>query len=318
MEAELDTRCPVCLENCDSAAYAMPCCHQFCFHCIQRWTSTRPQCPLCKRGVESIIHTVRADNDYQELVLRPAPVASMATRSPTGPWAARPWPAVPRRSVGGLTPATWASLFREHPALLQPLRSWLRHKLHRILGTQEPQANTVAHSVIWALLLVGLAEEILAEMLEPDLEGHTVTFVRQFIAFTVQRCGREAHRLLGLNLSPAAGPQEANPASEPRAAPREEASVHGPASSTSSASSSRNEMPGRTAEELHGHPSRPHYNPVTVTMEQAVPREEPEEPVAGPSGTSQTGRTTRRAPKRKASDSQASASPKKRPPRRQE
>uniref|UniRef100_A0A803YF46 RING-type E3 ubiquitin transferase n=1 Tax=Meleagris gallopavo TaxID=9103 RepID=A0A803YF46_MELGA len=57
MEAALDTRCPVCLDNWDSAAYAMPCCHQFCFPCIQRWTSTRPQCPLCKQGVRSIIHT---------------------------------------------------------------------------------------------------------------------------------------------------------------------------------------------------------------------------------------------------------------------
>uniref|UniRef100_A0A803YB37 RING-type E3 ubiquitin transferase n=1 Tax=Meleagris gallopavo TaxID=9103 RepID=A0A803YB37_MELGA len=53
MEAELDTRCPVCLDNWDSAAYAMPCCHQFCFPCIQRWTSTRPQCPLCKRDTEN-------------------------------------------------------------------------------------------------------------------------------------------------------------------------------------------------------------------------------------------------------------------------
>ncbi|XP_021240337.1 atherin-like [Numida meleagris] len=309
MEAELDTRCPVCLENWDSAAYAMPCCHQFCFHCIQRWTSTRPQCPLCKQGVESIIHTVQVDNDYQELVLRPAPAASMATWSRAGPRAARLWSAVPRRSVGGLTPATWASLFREHPVLLRPLRYWLRHKLRRILGSQEPQANRVARSVMQALLLVGLEEETLRERLDPDLEGLTVTFVQQLIAFTVRRFSREAHRLLGLNVSPAAGPQE------PRAAPREEAPVPCPAASSSPASSNRDEMPGRAEEELRGRPSRPHSNPATVTREQAAPRGEPEEPVAGPSGTSLP-EGTRRAPKRKASDSQASASPKKRPPRR--
>lgn len=204
MEAELDTRCPVCLDNWDSAAYAMPCCHQFCFPCIQRWTSTRPQCPLCKRDVKSIIHTVQADDNYQELVVRPPAEASIATRSPAVRQAAA-WPAVPMRPVGGLSPATWASLFREHPALLRPLRSWLRQKLRRILGTEEPQANTLLHSVIWALLLVGLAEGILIEMLDPDLHGHTVTFVRQFIAFAVQRCARAAHRLLGPPCPPAAG-----------------------------------------------------------------------------------------------------------------
>ncbi|XP_040525183.1 uncharacterized protein LOC121110526 [Gallus gallus] len=316
MEAALETRCPVCLENWDSVAYTMPCCHQFCFPCIHRWTSTRPQCPLCKQGVQSIIHTVRADNDYKELVLRPAAVASTARRSPTGSWAAQPWPAVPRHPVGSLSPATWASLFREHPSLLRPLRSWLRWKLRHILGAEEPQVNTVAYSVIWALLLVGLAEEILIEMLEPDLQGHTVTFVRHFITFTVQRCSRDAHRLLGLNIAPAAGTQEAT-ASDPRAAPGEEAPAPGPAPSSSSASSNMDELPGRMGEELNGRPSRPRSNPANVTMEQAVSCEEPEEPVAGPSGTSPP-EGTRRAPKRKASNCQASASPKKRPTRRQD
>uniref|UniRef100_A0A8V0XJM7 E3 ubiquitin-protein ligase Topors n=1 Tax=Gallus gallus TaxID=9031 RepID=A0A8V0XJM7_CHICK len=89
-EAELETRCPVCLENWDSAAYAMPCCHQFCFHCIQRWTSTRPQCPLCKQNVKSIIHSVQADDNYKELPVRPAAEASIATRSPAVHHAARP------------------------------------------------------------------------------------------------------------------------------------------------------------------------------------------------------------------------------------
>ena len=48
VEAALGTHCPICLENWDSVAYTMPCCHQFCFHCIQRGTSSRPQSPLCK------------------------------------------------------------------------------------------------------------------------------------------------------------------------------------------------------------------------------------------------------------------------------
>uniref|UniRef100_A0A803YFP0 RING-type E3 ubiquitin transferase n=1 Tax=Meleagris gallopavo TaxID=9103 RepID=A0A803YFP0_MELGA len=42
-----------------NVAYTMPCCHQFCFPCIEQWTRIRLQCPLCKRGVQSIIHTVQ-------------------------------------------------------------------------------------------------------------------------------------------------------------------------------------------------------------------------------------------------------------------
>lgn len=316
MEAEFETRCPVCLENWDSAAYAMPCCHQFCFRCIQRWTSTRPQCPLCKRDVKTIIHSVQADDNYKEVEVRPAAQASVATRRPALHHAARPWPAVPTHPLGGLSPATWASLFREQPALLRPLRSWLRQNLHRILGTEGPQANILVDSVIWALLLVGLAEGILIEMLDPDLHGHTVTFVRHFIAFAVRRCSRVAGRFLGLNIPPAPGAQEAT-AAEPRAATPEEPPVPGSAPSSSPASSNRDEMLGRATQEVRGHPSRPHGNPATVTTEQAAPQEEPGEPVAGPSGTSPP-EGTRRAPKRKAGDSQASAPSKKRPPRRQQ
>lgn len=317
MEAELDTRCPICLENWDSAAYTMPCCHQFCFPCIQQWTTISLQCPLCKRVVQSIIHTVQADDDFKELVLRPAAVAPVAVWDPRDDQEVWPRPEVPRRPVGGLNPDTWAAVFRDHPALLQPLRSWLRRKLRRILGNEELHANILAHSVIWALVHIGLEEGVLVELLDSDLEGRTVTFVQQFIAFTVQRCGREAHRLLGLNVPPAAGAQEANSASGPRAAPGEEVPVPGPAPSSSPASSSRGEMLGGTVEELSGSPSRPHSRPATVTIEQAVPHEVPGEPVAGPSGSSLR-EGTRRAPKRKADDSQASEPPKKRPPSRQE
>ena len=316
MAAELDTCCPICLQNWDSVAYTMPCCHRFCFPCIERWSRIRLQCPVCKRGLQSIIHTVQADDDFKELVFRPGAGPRAAARNPTDDQEVWPLPAVLRRPVGGLSPDNWATVFRENPALLQPLRSWLRRKLHRILGNDALHANILAESVIWALLHIGLEEEALAETLDSDLEGRTVTFVQQFIAFTVRRCGREAYRLLGLNAPPAARAQEANPAAQPRAAPGEEAAVPGPAPSTSSASSIRGEMPGGTAEELNQSPSSSHSNRETVTTEQAVPHEAPEEPVAGPSGTSPP-EGTRRAPKRKA-NSQDSESPKKRPPSRQE
>lgn len=60
-------------------------------------------------------------------------------------------------------------------------------------------------------------------MLDFDLENNTVRFIQPLITFTMQRrgSGREAHCLLGLNIPSVAGAQEANPASEPRAAPQE-------------------------------------------------------------------------------------------------
>ncbi|OXB71391.1 UNVERIFIED_CONTAM: hypothetical protein H355_010356 [Colinus virginianus] len=318
MEADLDTRCPICLDNWgDSAAYAMPCCHRFCLQCIQQWTSMKPQCPLCKRDVESIIHAVEADADYKELSLSPAAVPSVATWSPAGPRPALLWPTLPMRPVGGLSPATWALLFREHPALLRHPRSWLRRMLRRMLGPEEPRTNMVANSVTSALRVVGLQEEILIQRLHLNLQGHAGNFVRHFITFTVRRCGRDAHRLLGLIVLHAAGAEEPNSVSQPRDAPSEEPPVPGPATSSSRASPSRDETPRTAGEELHGRPSCPHSNPETATTEQpASPHEEPEEPVAGPSASSLP-RRTRRAPKRKARDSQASPSPKKRPPRRQ-
>uniref|UniRef100_A0A803YLZ7 RING-type E3 ubiquitin transferase n=1 Tax=Meleagris gallopavo TaxID=9103 RepID=A0A803YLZ7_MELGA len=48
MATELDRRCPICLDTMDDASYVMPCLHQFCFGCIQRWAESRPTCPLCK------------------------------------------------------------------------------------------------------------------------------------------------------------------------------------------------------------------------------------------------------------------------------
>ena len=78
MEVALDTRCPISLENRDSVAYTMPCCHQLCFYCVQSRTSSSPQCLQCKQGVQSIIHTARADSDCEELVLRSAALASIA------------------------------------------------------------------------------------------------------------------------------------------------------------------------------------------------------------------------------------------------
>uniref|UniRef100_A0A493TUH7 RING-type E3 ubiquitin transferase n=1 Tax=Anas platyrhynchos platyrhynchos TaxID=8840 RepID=A0A493TUH7_ANAPP len=54
----LDSRCPICLDSWDNASYVLPCLHQFCFRCIQRWAESKPECPLCKGTISSIVHSL--------------------------------------------------------------------------------------------------------------------------------------------------------------------------------------------------------------------------------------------------------------------
>uniref|UniRef100_A0A8V5GMX3 E3 ubiquitin-protein ligase Topors n=1 Tax=Melopsittacus undulatus TaxID=13146 RepID=A0A8V5GMX3_MELUD len=62
---EMEDCCPICLGNWKEVSYVMPCHHQFCYQCILRWAETKPECPLCKRRIQSILHSVQADDDYR-------------------------------------------------------------------------------------------------------------------------------------------------------------------------------------------------------------------------------------------------------------
>uniref|UniRef100_A0A8B9BXY5 RING-type E3 ubiquitin transferase n=1 Tax=Anser brachyrhynchus TaxID=132585 RepID=A0A8B9BXY5_9AVES len=126
MATVLDSRCPICLDTWDNASCVMPCLHQFCFRCIQQWVDNKPECPLCKRRVipgRPATHRLR----------RPA-----ASR----PQAAEPVPTAP---VGGLHPYIWASLFRLHPEMLQPLLPWLCQELGQLLGADVNHSDTSIH-----------------------------------------------------------------------------------------------------------------------------------------------------------------------------
>ncbi|XP_050572323.1 E3 ubiquitin-protein ligase Topors-like [Cygnus atratus] len=60
--------CPICLGTIRNTAYIYTCFHTFCFRCIRRWATTRSACPLCRQPIDRILHTVRADDDYQQYV----------------------------------------------------------------------------------------------------------------------------------------------------------------------------------------------------------------------------------------------------------
>ncbi|XP_053859555.1 E3 ubiquitin-protein ligase Topors-like [Vidua macroura] len=70
-EAAAAGLCPICLGAVDNAAHVDTCLHTFCFACIRQWAAVRAACPLCRQRFGRILHTVRADDDYQEYVLGP-------------------------------------------------------------------------------------------------------------------------------------------------------------------------------------------------------------------------------------------------------
>ncbi|XP_067379207.1 uncharacterized protein [Channa argus] len=72
-EASPDSKCPICLDRFNNLAYLDRCLHRFCFPCIQEWSHNKPECPLCKQPFTSILHSVRAEDDFKEYTLRPQP-----------------------------------------------------------------------------------------------------------------------------------------------------------------------------------------------------------------------------------------------------
>ncbi|XP_068164902.1 E3 ubiquitin-protein ligase Topors-like isoform X2 [Antennarius striatus] len=75
-EASPDSKCPICLDRFNNLAYLDRCLHRFCFPCIQEWSHSKAECPLCKQPFASILHSVRAEDDFKEYMLRPPPPGS--------------------------------------------------------------------------------------------------------------------------------------------------------------------------------------------------------------------------------------------------
>ncbi|XP_053558630.1 E3 ubiquitin-protein ligase Topors [Bombina bombina] len=81
-DASPDSKCPICLDKFDNVSHLDRCLHRFCFRCIQEWAKNKAECPLCKQPFYSIFHSVRAEDDFKEYVLRPTMNGSLA--SPEG------------------------------------------------------------------------------------------------------------------------------------------------------------------------------------------------------------------------------------------
>jgi len=280
---EVKDRCPVCLDSWDDAAYVMPCLHHFCYWCIVRWAESKPECPLCKRGIQSILHSVQVDDDFEEVIIRPSRLTSAGTRKAGGapldpgtqspPRPATPQTAavesVPRAAVGSLQPGTWADLFNEPLALLQRFLPWLQQQLGQIFAEEPSTAAMLEDLIVSVLGVFGLDAAVLVRLLEVSLQLCTVAFVQHLIDVAMQRCSREAPHLLGLEDGLAAEGREGSPAAAPRPAASQRGSpAPGPDPSSSPAAAHTEEHPSTSTAALHGGPSSPPNAPVPTHGEQ--------------------------------------------------
>ncbi|KAF4794578.1 hypothetical protein TURU_100951 [Turdus rufiventris] len=153
-DTEVENRCPVCLDSWREPSFVMPCLHCFCYACIQRWADNRTQCPLCKGKMISILHSVQADDDFEEDVIIPPvtpPVlllAGSAQREPDvpnlhHPGAHQQWVTEgdDQHFVGGFQLPNWMSCFSANSALQQTLHSWFCQSLEMLFETATSRAQ---------------------------------------------------------------------------------------------------------------------------------------------------------------------------------
>lgn len=152
-DTEVEDCCPICLGSCGEPSFVMPCLHCFCYACIVQWANSKTQCPLCKRKIASILHSVRADNFEERVTVPPMtpPVilpASRAHREPDAPNPPRPgahqeWETAGdvQDFVGGFQLPNWMSCFSANSAIQQTLHSWFCQSLEMLFETATPRAQ---------------------------------------------------------------------------------------------------------------------------------------------------------------------------------
>ncbi|NWT94979.1 TOPRS ligase, partial [Urocynchramus pylzowi] len=333
MATETEWNCPICRDIPSEIASVTPCVHLFCLGCIVRWAKRKPSCPLCRQAINSIIYSVRSEEDFLEIVL-PSPSDSLAAHHQDEQGAAE---LMPRAYVAGFPPEVWADFFQDCSEILEPLLPWLNQELSQLLRTRWWEVALAQSAIVANLCRYGLSEEALVRELHPLLQEQTLAFVRRLIDTAADRCSDEILRHMNL-LNSYAEEEEEQEQEE-----QEEPAIPGPSASpqgipTSTLASSFSPVVsnveadvGTLEATLRGGPGRSPSAPVPVEREQ--PQEEPGSgaaAVAGPSAQgcsrspSAPGRDRdclpdgpRRPAKRRASAPQDSPQPRKRPSRRQ-
>ncbi|NXO18343.1 TOPRS ligase, partial [Oriolus oriolus] len=207
--------CPICHDEQEGVAYVIPCGHEFCLGCILRWAEKKPECPLCRRLIESVRFSLQ-EQKYLECVItpqgEPPETSSQAERSLgllDGNGCQRPGmvplqgtPSLAEQepagteAVGSLLPKVWAELFQKEEHVLDPMLPWLRQKLETIYGSQWWLAVRAENSILYTLCLCGPDGEVMVQMLQPLLKEYTEQLVDATVNFIVGQSSEEAQRLL--------------------------------------------------------------------------------------------------------------------------
>ncbi|NWR92980.1 TOPRS ligase, partial [Furnarius figulus] len=330
-----DWSCPICHNTRNDVASALPCRDQFCLGCILRWAKTNPGCPLCSRPIEIVRFSERGKRDYlQFAITAPEQLREDSRRAGSAPFElaenSSDGPVVSPLSssqralspaeqgtagpelMDALLPEVWAELFRTQRQLLDPVLPWLRQRLAAVYQDQWWQAEAAEGSILHGLCICGPDAEVLVEVLEPLLNGHTASLVHGIISVISDQCSEEAQRLLCFrhasttsSSSSCTSSQEVTLASGPTGFGGEEEA-------------------GASETILQGSPSCPPST--SMCSEQDQPQQEPQQaaPVAGLSdqgyspsapgqGRNHSPGEPRRGRRRRASSPQDSPQPSKRP-----
>ncbi|NWT90085.1 TOPRS ligase, partial [Lanius ludovicianus] len=290
--------CPICHDEQEGVAYVIPCGHEFCMGCILRWVEKKPECPLCRRLIESVRFSLQ-EQKYLECVITPqgeSPETSSQAERPLGlldgnscqrpgvvPLQGTLSPAeqgpAGTEAVGSLLPKVWAELFQKEEHVLDPMLPWLRQRLEAIYGSQWWLAVRAENSILYTLCLCGPDGDIMVQMLQPLLEEHTEQLVDGIVNFIVGQCSEEAQKLLRSHTA-----RKDN--NSPEAIPRSSSSQGGtptwhPTSASSPEGSDTEDQPSTSEAALCA--LRILQPPVQIGTEQVQPQKEQEDIVVASS-----------------------------------
>ncbi|KAH9366693.1 hypothetical protein HPB48_021194 [Haemaphysalis longicornis] len=77
--ASPEDSCAICLGAPENKSFTDSCFHTFCFACLAEWAKVKAECPLCKQRFESIIHSVRSLEDYDQYFVSELQRPSLST-----------------------------------------------------------------------------------------------------------------------------------------------------------------------------------------------------------------------------------------------
>ncbi|KAJ7399931.1 hypothetical protein BTVI_110111 [Pitangus sulphuratus] len=210
--------CPICHDEQEGVSYVIPCGHKFCMGCILRWAEKKPECPLCRRLIESVRFSLQEQKYLECVITLPGESSEGSSqaegalglldgnscRRPAGsPPSSPQWTLSPAEqgaagteAVGGLLPKVWAQLFKKKEHLIDPVLPWLRQRLEAIFGSQWWLALRVEYSILYTLCLWGPDKEVMLQMLQPLLEQCTEQLVDGILSIIEGQCSKEAQMLL--------------------------------------------------------------------------------------------------------------------------